>query len=104
MLKTKLFDDMAITIPAQARGKENYTYILHIIGYDSKFLDERFKEYDGNPYLVLRKIFNTTKARGDATYSENLLDDIISECWRVHIHVEYDRPTYGTFDFTDKED
>ena len=103
MLKTKLFDDMAITIPAQ-KEKENYIYILHIIGYDSKILDERFKAENGNPYLVLRKIFSTMKARGDAEYSENLLSDIISECWRAHIHVEYDRPIYGTFDFTDKEE
>ena len=62
-----------------------------VVGYDVSKID--------NIYTTIDNMINTMTARGDFVYESetDYIRMIIDEAWKKHIHLEYDYPTFGTF-------
>ena len=89
----KQYDTFCVSIPDEEIGKK--AIVFHILGYDKSKID--------NIYIAVNKMLNTMKSRGDFIYEDekDFIGMIISEAWRHHICLEYDYPTYGTFNLVD---
>ena len=98
MNNNKQLDNFSVTIPSE-EGKQ--TVVFNIVGYDRIYLCENLKT--GNIYTAITKLLTAMKNRGDAKYSDDLVQDIVQEAWALHIHLKFDYMTYGSFDFTEKE-
>lgn len=79
-------------------NKERIAITFHIVGYNQSKINNNGK--CGNIYNVINKMVDVMKKKGDFAYSntEDFIQMIINEAWRYHIHLEYDIPTFGTFE------
>ena len=70
-------------------------YTFSIIGYDTYYVKDI--------RICISETLNIMKGRGDfkdiGWY--DVIDNIIDEFWKRRIHLEYEYPTFGTFNLTE---
>ena len=89
MMFNKQFNTFAVIITEDNKPVNAVTF--HIIGYDRRKIS--------NIDMALSEMIQKMKSRGDFEYETkwDFIDLILEEAWRLHIHLEYDYPTFGTF-------
>lgn len=71
---------------------------FNIVGYQTSKINNNGKL--GNIHNAITKMITNMKSRGDFTYSDatDFIQMIIDEAWKYRIHLEYEIPTFGTFE------